>query len=100
MVDPSDRRPGLRRSEKARVAPDEGDVLHESVVAVAIARSEEDLDFLGGFALGRRLLAGVVLVDSRGWLLMQERELANPALRSLDSRVRVWQNALEKHADS
>ena len=35
-----------------------------------------------------------------GELLMEERELANPALRSLDSRGRVWQNALEKHADS
>jgi hypothetical protein len=35
-----------------------------------------------------------------GELLMAERELANPALRSLDSLGRVWQNALKKHADS
>ncbi len=49
------------------------------------------------YAAGRENVSHVWVA---GELLMQERELANPALRSLDSRGRVWQNALKKHADS
>ena len=49
------------------------------------------------YAAGRENVSHVWVA---GELLMQERELANPALRSLDSLGRVWQNALRKHADS
>ena len=49
------------------------------------------------YAAGRENVSHVWVA---GELLMEERELANPALRSLDSLGRVWQNALKKHADS
>jgi 5-methylthioadenosine/S-adenosylhomocysteine deaminase len=49
------------------------------------------------YAAGRENVSHVWVA---GELLMAERELANPALRSLDSLGRVWQNALKKHADS
>ena len=49
------------------------------------------------YAAGRE---NVTHVWVAGEPLMQERELANPALQSLQSRAQVWQNALKKHADS
>jgi 5-methylthioadenosine/S-adenosylhomocysteine deaminase len=35
-----------------------------------------------------------------GLLLLRERELQNPRLRSLDTHVELWQNSLKSHADS
>ena len=35
-----------------------------------------------------------------GRLLMREREIENPALERLESRWQLWQNAVNKHADS
>jgi len=49
------------------------------------------------YAAGRENVSHVWVA---GELLMQERELLNPALRALHGRGQVWQNALRKHADS
>ena len=49
------------------------------------------------YAAGRE---NVTHVWVAGELLLEERELLNPALRGLNSRGEVWQNALKKHADS
>jgi 5-methylthioadenosine/S-adenosylhomocysteine deaminase len=35
-----------------------------------------------------------------GRLLLRERELQNPRLRSLDTHLELWQNSLKSHADS
>jgi 5-methylthioadenosine/S-adenosylhomocysteine deaminase len=49
------------------------------------------------YAAGRE---NVTHVWVAGELLMDERNLVNPALQSLQSRAQVWQNALKKLADS
>jgi 5-methylthioadenosine/S-adenosylhomocysteine deaminase len=49
------------------------------------------------YAAGRENVSHVWVA---GEPLLQERELANPALQALQSRAQVWQNALKKHADS
>jgi 5-methylthioadenosine/S-adenosylhomocysteine deaminase len=49
------------------------------------------------YAAGRE---NVTHVWVGGTLQLSDGELQNPALRGLENRWQLWQNALESHADS